>query len=65
MVGAAAVVLFIVMCRNGLVVMLVSPDLARTAEQNVKNEERRLTNLLAQAATESRDKSPRRCRGTE
>jgi zinc transport system permease protein len=34
--GAAAVVLFIVTCRNGLVVMLVSPDLARTAGVGVE-----------------------------
>jgi zinc transport system permease protein len=34
--GAAAVVLFIVAYRNGLVVMLVSPDLARTAGVGVE-----------------------------
>jgi zinc transport system permease protein len=34
--GAAAVVLFIVTCRNSLVIMLVSPDLARTAGVSVE-----------------------------
>jgi zinc transport system permease protein len=36
LVGAAGVMLFIVMRRNGLVVMLVSPDLARTAGVGVE-----------------------------
>ncbi len=37
-----------------------NPDLARTAEQNLKNEEIRLKNLLSEAETETRDKAKQR-----
>ena len=49
LVGASAIVLFIVMYRNSLVVTLVSPDIARTAGVNVRRLE--LLYLLAFALT--------------